>query len=204
MSDNNEHIYDEEPEKHRQGGDDEQLLDFSADVQPTESLIKPSAPTATSDHHDNGYIVVPPTPQSSVDSTTSDREVHDVNDEVERQQEDINRVIEELTSKTAFQAQSVNSIVAEADSSTGNNTNISHIVDAASPAPSIAQSSASAEDNKAAQRKSNKSGCNTVGCTLCPYYLLGIYIIKKSFSVFVLSYKQNKCSDLFFYKWLCL
>jgi hypothetical protein len=157
MEDNSENYFNEEPEVHRQGGS-EQLIDFSSESREHEPVVKPSAPTA---HDDNGYIVVPPTPQSSVDSVSDHADSHG-HDEQQRQQEDINRVIEELSQSAARMSHSLGAVVAEADSSTDNN----HAAGSATQTAKIAAQAPKDKSNACASSSSST-------CTLCPYYLLG-------------------------------
>lgn len=109
------------------------------------SEVRPSAPAA---HDDNGYIVVPPTPQTSIDSGV---ESHNTlkNDE-------ISRMLEEIQNTTETKLNSLNTVIAEADSSTG-----------PAPVERSHQPTSTQEKEKACEKQ-----CESSGNPLCPYYLL--------------------------------
>lgn len=114
-----------------------------------EQHVEPSAPPASDD---NGFIVVPPTPQSSVDSAV-DRAVEELST---RQQEEISKLIADVSHNTeaSLQQPQHQTVVAEADSS-------------------VARDVKEAASDKGHEDKK----CSSNACNLCPYYLLGIFSI---------------------------
>jgi hypothetical protein len=117
--------------------------------------VQPSAPTL-----ENGYIFVPPTPQSSVDSSAQN--LVDVLNH--NKQEEINRLLSDLSTNTdlAMQNAASRTVVAEADSS--------HQDPAAAPLAPTQQPAAAASSSSTKQVKQDKKSND--GCSLCPYYLL--------------------------------
>lgn len=95
-------------------------------------------------HNDNGYIVVPPTPQSSVDLS------HKVNDTLSKEnQEEISKMLVDISSSVNESA-SKKPVVAEADSS----------------------SSASKSRKETTAAAPATASSSSVASYLCPYYLL--------------------------------
>jgi reticulon-1 len=143
--------YHHEEENHENHDNLHQEPTSSSDEQNNQH-VAPSAPT----HDDNGYIVVPPTPQTSVDSTHLS---HDkpLSDHVlsKESQEEISKVLVDISNETNSvllgNMKPSNTVLAEADSSS---------------------SSSSARSKK-------ESSSSSTGCSLCPYYLLACNYVTK-------------------------
>lgn len=135
----------------------------------------------------NDYVVVPPTPQSSVDagsnqvsssSSNADEKLIDFN------QEDIQRLLSDIGSNAESKLNNVvETIRAEADSSSSSS----------SPATSNEPKSKVAE-TKPASKKEAESSCGSNASFLCPYYLMG-----KSLIVYFRFFSQ---SILFCFAWI--
>jgi len=122
----------------------------SSDDQQINQHVPPSAPT----HDDNGYIVVPPTPQTSVDSTHLPHDKPSSDHILSKEsQEEISKVLVDISNEAnnalLGNLKPSNTVLAEADSS----------------------SSSSAKSKK--ESSSSSSSSSSAGCSLCPYYLLG-------------------------------
>lgn len=151
-----EHQHDEH--QHHQEGENSQQEHVVTTTSPSSHVVEsgdfvqPSAPTL-----ENGYIVVPPTPQSSIDSSVQN--VVDIL--THNKQEEINRLISDLAKTGDIHR----TVVAEADSS--HSTPQHHQESAAG------QSTGSKPSGGGKQESTKKStGNDTAGCSLCPYYLL--------------------------------
>jgi ABC-type multidrug transport system fused ATPase/permease subunit len=127
--------------------------------------VHPSAPSGSDD---NGFIVVPATPQTSIDSS-----VQNVVDLLtQTKQEEINRLLNDISSGTdAALNQLQQTIVAEADSSSSHQQ----------PSPPLPAAKASTGKSSGTDAAAKKAAGNnsTDGCSLCPYYLLAMNRLSK-------------------------
>lgn len=134
---------------------------------------QPTAPFA----NDNGFVVVPPTPQSSVESSEATSNTSDAIEKVvdlltnEHQAQDIQRVLSELGSNLENKLSETHSetIKAEADSS----SSLAH-----EQQPASSSSSNNKPNKKDESATSYKKGqhCDSNASFLCPYYMFGMRI----------------------------
>ena len=144
MSDHHEN-YDEQNHQHNDNLNQEPTSSSDDQQNQQQQHVPPSAPT----HDDNGYIVVPPTPQTSVDSSHLPHDKPSSDHFLSKEsQEEISKVLVDISNETNSvllgNMKPSNTVLAEADSS----------------------SSSSAKSKK-------DSSSSSAGCSLCPYYLLG-------------------------------
>jgi reticulon-1 len=152
MSDHHEN-YDEQNHENNDNLNQEPTSS-SDDHQNQQQHVPPSAPT----HDDNGYIVVPPTPQTSVDSSHLPHDKPSSDHFLSKEsQEEISKVLVDISNETNSvllgNMKPSNTVLAEADSSSSS-------------------SSSSAKSKK-------ESSSSSAGCSLCPYYLLACNYVTK-------------------------
>jgi hypothetical protein len=145
MSDHENYHHDEQNHENQDNLNQEPTS--SSDDQQNNQHVAPSAPT----HDDNGYIVVPPTPQTSVDSTHLPHDKPSSDHVLSREsQEEISKVLVDISNETNSallgNLKPSNTVLAEADSSSSSSSTKS---------------------------KKESSSSSSAGCSLCPYYLLG-------------------------------
>ena len=147
----NDNFLDEQPD-HRDSPSHQ--VDPTIDFDTPSTQSRASAPT----HDDNGYIFIPPTPQSSIDNSA---------DRASEQIENIRNILDDLAYETESKLQqaysSASKVVAEADSSTGPLPSSSSVPAVPSAKPTAQQT---ADHNKQSTSKA---------CAICPYYMLGNY-----------------------------
>jgi hypothetical protein len=152
------HHHDEQNHHEKTHEHQEQQHHNDSNEESASHLNQASAPPSD----DNGYIVVPPTPQSSVD-----RDSHE--QQHQQQQQDIGKLLEDLSNDAESKLNEIFNdkvVVAEADSST------------ASPATLPSVSPQQTEKKAPSTQETKKEAATTTDGSksfLCPYYFLGKY-----------------------------
>jgi len=151
MSDHENYNHDEQNHENQDNLNQEPTS--SSDDQQNNQHVAPSAPT----HDDNGYIVVPPTPQTSVDSTHLPHDKPSSDHVLSREsQEEISKVLVDISNETNSallgNLKPSNTVLAEADSSSSSSS---------------------------IKSKKESSSSSSAGCSLCPYYLLACNYVTK-------------------------
>lgn len=165
MSGHDEYHHDEHHhhhhDDHHHHGDDHLISSTNSEAvtageghtDESHDFVQPSAPTI-----ENGYIVVPPTPQSSVDASQGAADIgkHDLLGKQDAIVDELTKVVNEVNAGfKEIQQQVTNTVFAEADSSNE---------------PAAAKPKPAADENT----KKKPDSCQAF--SLCPYYLLGMYL----------------------------